>query len=287
MIVLSPHLDDAMISTWSLIARGSVPAVVNVFTGEPLGADTLSIWDKVCGFASSHEVCRLRVAEDAAALGVYGIEPINLGYRDATVRRAETDPEARAAPEIAVIAGDVEVAIRKLHAGLPGIPEVAAPLGGGPRAHPDHVLVRDAALILHRLGRIALTIYADQPYVYKSRRWPTWVRADAVRAAEEQPSIVEVESISSFSREVDPFPDPWWHRFPRALPDMVSLENGRHVRILGRAERKEKLAAMRSYVTQYDNLNERLRTKGLLLDPDLYGVEVFWRLDVREGRIAV
>lgn len=247
-VVVSPHLDDAALSASAMLDEHA--AVVSVFTGAPLRDGALSLWDKVCGFTDSGDVARRRVEEDARALATRGIVPVNLGYRDALIRKADGDESP---VEVAALAGDLDDALRA--SGLAPGGNVLVPLGGGPRPHGDHVLVRDAALILHRLGYWRVLLYADQPYVYKSREWPAWIREGG-----------------------DPDPGTsWWRRFPRAVPDMVALD---HRMIVAHPDPEEKLALMAMYETQLENLNRRLRTKGLLRDPALYGIEVYWMLDV-------
>jgi LmbE family N-acetylglucosaminyl deacetylase len=253
-VVVSPHLDDAALSASAMLDEHA--AVVNVFTGAPLRDGALSLWDKVCGETDSGDVARRRVAEDARALATRGIEPVNLGYRDALIRKADGDTSEI---EVAALAGDLDDALRT--SPLPPEGQVWVPLGGGPRPHGDHVLVREAALILHRLGYWRVGLYADQPYVYKSRAWPAFI----------QPSR---EGIPTAPAVDDPS---WWRRFPRAVPEMFALD---HRMIVAHPDPEAKLALMEMYETQFENLNRRLRTKNLLRDPALYGIEVYWMLDL-------
>lgn len=260
MIVLSPHFDDAALSTFAKLDEAK--AVVNVFTDAPEGS--LSTWDRVCGHSDSAVVARARREEDNAALASLGVLPINLSLRDAGVRESIGE----APPEVAPLAGLIADAID-------GYGEVVllAPLGGGPVANPDHVLVREAALTLHRARRVSVVLYADQPYVYKNRSWPNFVTGSW--------NSFHTELLKSERGEiVEPPSDArWWDRFPRAVPEMISLTNGIEVVRLSEQDRDRKLALMQRYETQFENLNRKLRTRNLLRDPECWGVEVYWTLD--------
>lgn len=64
-LVLSPHLDDAWLSTAAILQQ--TPAEVwTVFAGVPHPAQR-SPWDTACGFADSDETMAARLAEDTAA----------------------------------------------------------------------------------------------------------------------------------------------------------------------------------------------------------------------------
>lgn len=261
VVVLSPHLDDAVLSAFSVLTRGEEEDVhvVNVFTGTPEREDSLSLWDKVCGFDDSFDVCRRRIAEDERAHAALGVSRVScLGLRDHLIRKADGTGKTFTADVVDAISEPVRAAR-----------VVYAPLAGGPRPHSDHVLVRDAARILRKLDDIdPLVLYADQPYCYKSRAWPAFILNHGVKDAADAHWDVatDLEGLG------------WWKRFPRAVPEMVSLDEACEVVRLGESERVRKQRTMAMYETQYENLNTKLRTKGLLRDPDLYGVEVFWTL---------
>jgi LmbE family N-acetylglucosaminyl deacetylase len=234
-VVLSPHLDDAVLSAFARLGPGT--AVVNVFDGIP-PEGTLTLWDRLCGASSSAEQARARLAEDEAVLSSLGVERVSLRYLDA-LNRDGSPANLPMAISLALERGDAEV---------------LAPLAGGPRPHPDHALVRDAALLLYERGEIGrLTLYADFPYCVKTgRAWPRAMGGDG--------------------------PDPRWlgralrgARYLGAWLDPV-------VAVLSPAERDAKLAAMRGYRTQFDALDHRLRVRGLVSDPALYGREVLWEL---------
>lgn len=153
--VLSPHLDDAVLSAWSAL-RGESPAtVVNVCTGLP-PASAVAPWDALTGATDSRARMRERIAEDRAALAIAGVEARSLGFVDAHYRSEPLD------------AGDLQAAIA---AAVDGAAELWAPAGIG--GHVDHVQVRDAA---RSLG-IPWRLYAELPYAVKFG-WPAWVTGE-------------------------------------------------------------------------------------------------------------
>ena len=77
-LIVSPHLDDAVLSCGGLIARRPGAHVVTVFAGRPASVDTdvLTEWDRECGFAPGDDVVGLRRIEDehtCAALGAVAV----------------------------------------------------------------------------------------------------------------------------------------------------------------------------------------------------------------------
>jgi LmbE family N-acetylglucosaminyl deacetylase len=151
--VLSPHLDDAVLSAWTALRDGGGAAVVNVFDGVP-PEGTLARWDRVTGAADSSARMRERLEEDRAALALAGVPSVSLGLLEV---------EYRAGPLDADRLGDA------LAGAVHGAAEVWAPAGIG--GHADHVAVRDWALAQEGL---AVRLYADLPYAAR-HGWPAWV----------------------------------------------------------------------------------------------------------------
>jgi LmbE family N-acetylglucosaminyl deacetylase len=81
LLVISPHLDDAVFSCGAAIAAASDAIVCTVFAGIP-HASIVTDWDTQCGFANAHQAMRARHAEDAAALDVLGARPLHLDFLD-------------------------------------------------------------------------------------------------------------------------------------------------------------------------------------------------------------
>ena len=211
--VLSPHFDDSVLSCWHVL-RGRAPVVVlNVFAGAPPEDAPPGWWDRLTGACDAAARVRERTSEDRAALLVAGRVPVNLDLLEAQHRWDTESPAAIAesiAPEVV------------------GCDAVYAPaaLGG----HPDHALVRDAALSL-RAGGARVRLYADLPHGL-SRGWPTWVASDGLAAVDAQ--WADALAGSGIGQGV---------RRPR-------------VHVLGRRARQRKLTALRAYSTQVAALQE-------------------------------
>jgi hypothetical protein len=95
-LLLSPHLDDAVIDCWSVLTTPGELNVVNVFTAIP-PPEPVSLWDRIVGASDSAELMRARVEEDRAALAQAGRTPLNLDFLQDSSR------EGRRAPTFAAI----------------------------------------------------------------------------------------------------------------------------------------------------------------------------------------
>src|SRR3954454_669794 len=121
VVVLSPHLDDAVLGCWSVLTGPDDVLVVNVFDGVP-PAGSVTLWELITGCADSAEAMHERRREDAAALALAGRTAGGLGLRNQQSR--ETPPSA--APLAAA-----------LSPAAPAASAVYAPAGIG--GHADHV----------------------------------------------------------------------------------------------------------------------------------------------------
>ena len=155
IVVLSPHLDDAVLSAWSVLRGGGDVHVVNVCSGLPPDG-LLSPWDRLTGATSSRVRMVERLAEDRVAMVRAGCEATALGFPEAQYRGCPLDSRTLRAGLERVLDGAVEA-------------WVPAAIGG----HDDHVQVRDAALQLCRGGGPVPKLYADLPYAVKYG-WPGW-----------------------------------------------------------------------------------------------------------------
>ena len=158
-IILSPHLDDAVLSCWHLLDEGSGEVtVINVFAGSPHDNGAFPFWDRMTGATDSRERLAERIAEDAAALELAGHRPVNLGFLDEQYRTA---------------AQPVEPLVDGLRDRVADAPLIYAPAAIGYMGS-DHSLVREAALRLADEGAVEARLYADLPHalIYG---WPSWV----------------------------------------------------------------------------------------------------------------
>jgi LmbE family N-acetylglucosaminyl deacetylase len=235
-LLLSPHLDDAVIDCWSVLTAAEDVEVVNVFAlAPPPGTNT--DWDRAIGFKDSALLFASRLAEDAEALALAGREPHNLPFLELQYRRGKRIPGW----------AEIDAAIT---ARVPAASHVFAPLSLVV-VHPDHRLLREYATALARQG-LPVTLYADSPYCTQ-HGWPAWV------SGEQAPENLDVEAM-------------WAPSFD-GLP--VEQRAGRVVK-LDEAARAAKLAAMRTYRTQFPSLDRG--PVGQLSNPAIHGFEVFWDL---------
>lgn len=156
--VLSPHLDDAVLSCWHVLAGPDDVRVVNVFAGLPEAGAPLAWWDRVTGADDSRERMSERFEEDRAALALAEREAVNLDLLDMQYRANGRTPAV------------LEEVVEHLPEG--GIVYAPAALG----LHGDHRLVMAAGLTLERRG-FDVRFYADLPHA-TTLGWPAWVTGE-------------------------------------------------------------------------------------------------------------
>jgi LmbE family N-acetylglucosaminyl deacetylase len=216
-VILSPHLDDAVLSCWHLLTQPCEVTVVNVFAGAPEGLAAPAWWDEYTGAIDSGERVRERIEEDRRALALAGREPINLGF---------LDEQYREAPQ------PLEPLLEEIAALLPPEAVVYAPAAFAD--HADHAAVRSVALQLRAAGA-DVSLYADLPHA-TLYGWPRWVTRTAGRAARDLPDMVWERALSTTGL-------PFAELRPTVHP-------------LAREEHARKLAAVRMYATQLPALAE-------------------------------
>jgi LmbE family N-acetylglucosaminyl deacetylase len=164
-VILSPHLDDAVLSCWHVLTQPGEVMVINVFAGVPTGREEPAWWDRYTGAADSGERVRERIEEDRRALSLAGRIPVNLDLLDEQYRDGEPPPS---------LTGRLREVIE------PGA-LVYAPATFAD--HVDHRLVGAAALELRAQGR-AVSLYADLPHA-NARGWPQWVTETSPSASKD------------------------------------------------------------------------------------------------------
>ena len=222
-VVLSPHLDDAVCSAWTVLRMPGDVRVVNVCAGAPpLGVQ--GRWDRMTGAADSRTRLVERAAEDRAALALAGREPVNLEFLDDQYREGPL-PARRLRAELA--------------RAVEGARAVHAPAGLG--GHPDHVAVREVAIKLARARGLRLSLYAELPYAVRFG-WPHWVTGSPRRA-----------KLA---------PEARWEQF-LATASCPTAELEVRVTPVSETEAAAKLRALQAYETQFAALDagplERLR----------------------------
>jgi LmbE family N-acetylglucosaminyl deacetylase len=128
LIVISPHLDDAVFACGALLAANPGSLVVTLFAGVPADAGQCTAWDARSGFADAAQAMHARREEDRRALALLEARPLWLEF---------TDSQYGASPT----AGQLSAALQQALRGL--APETLLyPLG---LFHSDHRLAHEAS----------------------------------------------------------------------------------------------------------------------------------------------
>src|SRR5262249_1712424 len=95
VVVVSPHLDDAILSLGATLARVSCDArsldVVTVFCGDPTSTAPAGSWDSLAGFTPQGAASRQRRDEDRRACELVGATPRWLPFPDGQYPRLGRD----------------------------------------------------------------------------------------------------------------------------------------------------------------------------------------------------
>jgi LmbE family N-acetylglucosaminyl deacetylase len=239
VVVLSPHLDDAVLSCGQFLTAHPGTTVVTVFCGFPAEIlDPPNWWAQISGFGPGDDVVAARRAEDERALARLGARP----------RHLDGFPERDLQPDEPIATADqVADTLEPVLAGLdPTL--VLLPMG---LANPEHVCVHDAALVVRqRAGDDgpAWIAYQDIAYhqipgqlawrvakLFKSAVWPTPVAMPIATElgpkrkamAEYVSQVRALEADWVLWRRLDaPTPEQFWRLAPpppgwEALIDLV------------------------------------------------------------------
>ncbi len=155
-VILSPHLDDAVLSCWHLLSGPGDVAVVNVYAGSPPPGSGAAWWDRLSGATDSAARMRERLAEDREAFAIAGRTATHLDFLDEQYEPAHQS------------VGKIASRLREL---IDRNAIVYAPAALG--EHGDHERVRSAALELAASGQ-QVRLYADHPHGVR-HGWPAWV----------------------------------------------------------------------------------------------------------------
>jgi LmbE family N-acetylglucosaminyl deacetylase len=147
--VISPHLDDAVLSVGAAIAAagrtGARVVVLSVLAGDPESTAPAGFWDARVGFRTAGDAAAKRRIEDDRACRMLGARCVWLSYNDEQYGRPESDDEIFAA--IVDALGPAETVL------VPGRPLV----------HRDHVWLHDLIARRELAGRTVVH-YLEQPY---------------------------------------------------------------------------------------------------------------------------
>lgn len=149
LVVISPHLDDAVFGCSAVLDANPGTTVITVFAGVAEAYPGATDWDRTCGFDSSVDAMRYRREEDHRALACVGARPWQMDFLDA---------EYGVPVGTAELAGKLSATLDALHAS-----RVVAPVG---LFHSDHVLTREAIALAMR-GRPGCRWWAYEDALYR------------------------------------------------------------------------------------------------------------------------
>ena len=129
MVVISPHLDDAVFGCGRLLASRPGSIVVTLFAGVPEDSGQLTQWDARCGFLSAAEAVSARRSEDERALALLDARPVWLDFLDSQYGKS---------PSAAVLASALRRTLQELQP-----TELVFPLG---LFHSDHLIGHEATV---------------------------------------------------------------------------------------------------------------------------------------------
>ncbi|MGE5115735.1 MAG: PIG-L family deacetylase, partial [Betaproteobacteria bacterium] len=166
MVVVSPHLDDAVFGCGALLAARPGSTVVTLFAGAPPAAGSIRTdWDARCGFADAAEAIAARRAEDAAALALLGARPLWLDFLDGQYGDGE---------RVDALAAALRAALGPI-----GTDCLLYPLA---LFHSDHLRAHEAARAA-LAGRVGVESLAYEDAIYRSRPGLLQQRLAALAAA--------------------------------------------------------------------------------------------------------
>ena len=142
IVIVSPHLDDAVLGCANFMAAHPGVVVVTVFAGNPAQypTDPMRKWDVQSGFAPGDDVMEVRRHEDTTALGGLDASAVHLEFIEHTYNPADRP----VAPDVVVDA--LAPALAALDPTV-----VLAPFG---LANPDHDVTHRACMLARdRLDR--------------------------------------------------------------------------------------------------------------------------------------
>jgi LmbE family N-acetylglucosaminyl deacetylase len=185
LVVVSPHLDDAVFSIGGALADAAEAGIevvnLTVFAGDPGSSASPGWWDRKAGFQNAGEAARARREEDGRACRAIGAQAHWLPFPDGQY------PEDRSL---------VWAAMGPL---LANADLILAP--GFPLVHPDHAWV-NSAIRDHRKELPAVGLYVEQPYGEA-----VWFQT---RSIPERSAAAGAAAISW--RRVRPSPRAWWQK---------------------------------------------------------------------------
>jgi LmbE family N-acetylglucosaminyl deacetylase len=154
IVVVSPHLDDGVLSLGAAMASwaigGAQVELLTVLGSDPESGAPAGGWDRRGGFATEGESARARREEDRKACAILGVTPAWLPFGSVDYERH----------------GDEKAVLEAVAPRIEGADLVVLP--GYPLTHPDHAwlveVIASGGILNGRIG-----LYAEQPYAFRER----------------------------------------------------------------------------------------------------------------------
>lgn len=150
--IISPHLDDAVLSCGALLSQCTSALIVTVFAGDSPDLEVLTEWDRLCGFENAALAMAARREEDHLAAEILSCDALHLSFPDGQYSLDVSTED---------LAEGLVSALRHRH-----IDTFLLPLG---IFHSDHMRVAAAwqhpvfNALIHTPGRRVIA-YEDVPY---------------------------------------------------------------------------------------------------------------------------
>lgn len=204
IVVVSPHLDDAVLSLGATMSRaarhGATVTVLTVLAGDPASSAPAGWWDAQ-GFRTAGEASAARRQEDARACSILRVVPRWLPFGD-----AQYGP----VPE--------EEVVTALRPELEEFDLILLP--GFPLAHQDHALLN--RLVLERVEpRARVVLYAEQPYYLRESLDPPAGWKPAAAALPDR--VTKVRACRAYSSQLELLGD---RRLSRRLARFEAARGG-------------------------------------------------------------
>jgi LmbE family N-acetylglucosaminyl deacetylase len=225
VVIVSPHLDDAVLGCGRFMSVHAGVIVVTVFAGNPPAyPDPMRLWDVQSGFGPGEDVMEVRRAEDRAALACLDSSPRHLDFVEHSYNPGDRPVAA------ALVADGLEAVLTELTPTL-----VLAPFG---LANPDHDVTHRACMLARDRAPAATSwwCYEDMGYksipgmlawrvssLFRRRLWPTPVCPPVDRRGERKAAAVACYPTQLLALEDDwriaakldaPAPEQFWRLAP-------------------------------------------------------------------------
>jgi LmbE family N-acetylglucosaminyl deacetylase len=216
VVIVSPHLDDAVLGCGNFMAAHPGAFVVTVFAGNPpeYPRDPMRKWDVQSGFSPGDDVMEVRRHEDDAALEILQASPVHLEF----IEHSYLPGDRPVAPDVLVDA--LAPALATLRPTL-----VLIPFG---LANPDHDVTHRACMLAReRLGAdVSWWCYEDHGYkhipgmlawrvsrLFRRSLWPT-----PVCPTVDEDNARKMKAVNCYPSQLHALDDDWNIREKLANP---------------------------------------------------------------------